>query len=88
MFISTKEFDSAVFKVISPLREGFVSIDHLRKQSGLSEEDFESALERAIDDRYVSGMNYDKAGTSIMWSILDPKLTHNGLAFIESQDTR
>lgn len=88
MFKSTKEFNKAVRIIILAFNQEFSSIDKVQEATMLSDDEFTQALMRAIDIGYISGINYEgDIGGQIMWSVSNPHVTYDGLAFIENSDT-
>lgn len=89
MFKSTSEFDDAILRILRSLRDdGYSGIDTLQHSSGFTDEDFTDAIQRAIDIGLIVGLDYHKVHGSIMYSESNPRLTYDGLKFIENLDSR
>lgn len=83
MFRSTREFDSAIQKVLMAILNGSTSIESLQEATELNDDDFTDAVVRCSDIGLATGLGYNGG----QFSIFKPKVTYEGLAFIENLDT-
>lgn len=81
MFTSTKEFDAAVFSILKNIMNGE---SNFFNNLEIDEDDAYLALERAIDLCLIQGVSLKRAvGNNILVSKSNPRLSYEGLAFVE-----
>ena len=85
MFKSTKEFDKAIYNILSDINNS-VSIDEIKNK--FSETEFDDAFEHCYNHNLINGIQPEGRTISgnYCFTILDTglRLTYKGLSFIEN----
>lgn len=92
MFTSTKDFDTAICSILKHIQEGnpefFTEFENGKPEFlntlQIDKSDAHDALERAIDLKLVHGISLKRImDTAVFIKINNPRLSYNGLSFLE-----
>lgn len=82
MFKSVKEFDIAVFEILTKIRD---VVGYSELSSMFGDENYDDALEYCVQQNFVIGYKVGRASSGKLLADIvgNPRLTRNGLQFIE-----
>lgn len=84
MFKSTYEWDAAIYRFLVEIRDNRPNLETLLSTLQLDDEEFSDVVRRSLDLGLVEGITVSRnVGGYALDSWSPPKVTYNGLAFIE-----
>lgn len=83
MFKSLKEFDTAVFEILTKIRD---DEDYCALSSTYGETKFDDALEYCVESKFIAGLKVDRvaSGKLVTDAVRKIRITRDGLQYIEN----
>ncbi|WP_425426527.1 YjcQ family protein [Alicyclobacillus macrosporangiidus] len=75
-------------RILTNIRDGNTDLNQLESLLGLESDDYQDALKRLIDLNLITGVMYTKTIGGLVFNVHKPRLTYEGLAFIESHENQ
>ena len=82
MFKSTKEFDNAIYKVLTTIRDS----GNLESITEYGDNDLGDVIELCLSRRYLTGVNVQTNAFGDLFINGNPRITYNGLSYLENSN--
>lgn len=84
MFNTKREFEIAMLSILTEIKKGNCNFNKISKPFDCDA--FNEALVQCIEDKLVTGYTYTREQNDPQFNCINPRITYEGLKFIESVD--